>query len=126
MQNYINSRKAEILQTFDDCPVVLVEIMSANPEIAGKMVAISKNTGGYESLDVAIINYNLLEDDSLAIGITSKCIAKMEIFENQNNHNNINADNNYTEFAHFIENNFGCALAVFLSIILFIILCLIL
>ena len=71
MIDYINDRIKELNNTFNDYPVVLVEILSANSELKGKMFAITEETAGFPSFKDAINIYNLKQDTTMAIGITA-------------------------------------------------------
>ena len=82
MIDYINDRIKELNNTFNDYPVVLVEILSANSELKGKMFAITEETAGFPSFKDAINIYNLKQDTTMAIGITAQCLNAMTEIEN--------------------------------------------
>lgn len=82
MVDYINEKIKELKSTFDDFPVILVEVFSANPELKGKMFAVTEETAGFPSFKDAINIYNLKQDTTMAIGITAQCLNAMTEIEN--------------------------------------------
>lgn len=83
MIDYINGKIKELNSTFNDYPVVLVEVFSANPELKGKMFAITEKTAGFLSIQDAIVKYNLVNDNTMSIGITVQCLNAMTEIENK-------------------------------------------
>lgn len=80
MSDYFSTRKQEILKTFDDYPIVLVEIQSEQAEWNGKICAISKNNGGFPYLEYAV-EAGVFDDGKATFGITVKCLDAMEQFQ---------------------------------------------
>lgn len=78
--DYVVRQKCQILKTFDDSPVVLVEIFSDQPEWNGKICAISKNNGGFPYLEYAV-EAGVFDDGKATFGVSEKCLDLMENFE---------------------------------------------
>lgn len=114
MDAYLQKEVKQILKTFDNYPVVLVEVISKNPALDKKKYAITANTGGYPSIDnLEAAGFS----SSDAIGITFECTEIMEkIREQQANEYSAIIEKNKQEF---LKENKGCLLAIFIGFILF-------
>lgn len=114
MDAYLQKEIEQILKSFDNYPVVLVEVISKNSALDKAKYAITSNTGGYPSI-------NNLEaagfSSSVAIGITFECIEIMErIREQQAKEYSAILEKNKQES---LKENQGCLLTIFISFILF-------
>lgn len=117
MLDYINSKIEEFKKTFDDKPVILVEVHSVNPDLKGKMFAITEETAGFPTIQEAIQEYNLKHDTTIALGVSFECLEEMNRIQDQQ----------AKEYAAAIEKkkqeaadeNFGCLASVFIGFILF-------
>lgn len=120
MLDYINEKVKELKSTFDDFPVILVEVFSANPELKGKIFAITEETAGFTDFKDAINAYQLKQDKTMSIGVTKQCITEMQRLQQQQARKSANRQNNQNEF---VEQNFGCLLSLFLAFVAFIFIC---
>lgn len=168
--DYVVRQKCQILKTFEDSPVVLVEIQSEQLEWNGTICAISKKNGGFPYLEYAI-EAGVFNDGKATFGVSEKCLDLIEKFEDgyeapqvnteriyispkgychketnvQNNFENRNVQDtspkNLSYIGYnkakdaapeatsqkettFVEEHFGCLLAIFLGFIAFILWCL--
>lgn len=119
MLDYINNKIKELKNTFNDFNIVLVEIHSANPELNGKMFAITEKTAGFPSFKDAINTYNLKQDKTMSISVTKQCITEMQKLEQQQ----IKESSMPQIDQQFVEEHFGCLLLLFLSFVVFIFIC---
>lgn len=117
MADYVTERKNELLSTFDDYAIVLVEIFCQQPEWNGRIVAISNNCGGFPSISQAIAAGVFEGNSSATFAITAKCLKFMKEKWNSQEPSMPHIDQK------FVENHFGCLLALFFGFIVFILWC---
>lgn len=117
MLDYINSKIEEFKKVFDDKPVILIEVHSVNPDLKGKMFAITEETAGFPTIQEAIEKYNLKHDKTIALGVSFECLEEMNRIQDQQAKEYAAAiEKKKQEFA---EENFGCLLSILIGFILF-------
>lgn len=117
MLDYINSEIENFKKTFDDKPVILVEVHSVNPDLKGKMFAITEETAGFPTIQEAIQKYNLKQDTTIALGVSFECLEEMNRIQDQQAKEYAAAIEKKKQEA--AEENFGCLASVFIGFILF-------
>ena len=81
MADYVTKTTKQILKTFDNMPVVLVEVFSVLPEFNGKIYAISQETNKFPHLRLAIEEGLFKKDKNASFGVTAMCIEYMAIID---------------------------------------------
>ena len=117
MSDYVTERKNELLSTFDDYTIVLVEIFCQQPEWNGRMVAISNKNGSFPSINQAIAAGVFEGNSSATFAVTAQCLKFMKEKQASQEPSMPQID------PKFVEEHFGCLLSVFIGFICFILWC---